>query len=907
MQALLVKLFKIVFDKGPTSIATAGVGLIAGCGPLLALLLLEAVQFLQEKQQSETLQELATNLKKLTAREQLAADEIAGLEGIKIDDLPEGDLRVLHLVVHRFLRREFDASELREEQIAATLDRLSDDQKQRWNALLIREFPELKKMLELTHEDLAALVSEHNELRRTIEGKLDALVVAPPLEFSLRVAEKSMRFTYWANRTPHFGRDPEMAALETFLGPCASDAVDFRWWLWTGPGGAGKSRLAWELCLLAESQGWRVGFLEDDVDFDDWHRWHVDRKTLMVVDYCAKRPDQVRNAILGLTNHHDNIHKSVRILILERSADSQTDAWWSRFDQSGSTSRSAQLRQFAYWPDPAKERPVDLTRFARSLEPLGDDALWSIIATVFEEQGKQPPPRDDVISVLRQIDPQGRPLFALLASETLRERGLDAIRQWDASTLTESILKHEFARWRRECDVADGPSDEFERHLNLLAFVTIVGRQPFEITYRLAACGANVPRSGEDVQLAWWHSFLGYSSDSDRQQLAPFTPDILGELYVLLRLKGSLHAARNHLVGPSKDTLKLWEIAWSHFPLSAAMFLFRAAKDFPDDADLHKLTTSPEPKLFPNWPGSPEEHRVAAWLWVGSSHYFFLKNFVNAVAAFDLALELQPDSPFVVHLIRGLALEEQEKKDEAIAAYDRCLELKPDCISALLKRGNILLTRHKYDEAMGAFDRALSFDPDNLDIQIFRLFGLCVQGKFDEAHRALDCCLKVFPTDHPRVHLLSAAALLVRGAIHNHERKWDEAIVAYDRALALRPDFPEAHYVLALAAIRASDRYSQDVSRDDAARRVLRLRAYGHLKNALALQSNSLASTDTEIRLGVEREFERWQQDADLASVRDPRVLEELPEEEQQMWRDLWAGVAAVIERARRNPLDGRP
>ncbi len=54
--------------------------------------------------------------------------------------------------------------------------------------------------------------------------------------------------------TPVLGRAAELAALAGFLR--APDR--FAWWLLSGAGGAGKTRLALPLTILAHRQGWRA-------------------------------------------------------------------------------------------------------------------------------------------------------------------------------------------------------------------------------------------------------------------------------------------------------------------------------------------------------------------------------------------------------------------------------------------------------------------------------------------------------------------------------------------------------------------------------------------------------------------------------------------------------------------------
>jgi hypothetical protein len=45
----------------------------------------------------------------------------------------------------------------------------------------------------------------------------------------------------------------------------------------------------------------------------------------------------------------------------------------------------------------------------------------------------------------------------------------------------------------------------------------------------------------------------------------------------------------------------------------------------------------------------------------------------------------------------------------------------------------------------------------------------------------------------------------------------------------------------------------------------------------------------------VAKALAHWKHDADLASIREPRVLETLPEGEREEWPALWAEVDALI------------
>jgi hypothetical protein len=77
----------------------------------------------------------------------------------------------------------------------------------------------------------------------------------------------------------------------------------------------------------------------------------------------------------------------------------------------------------------------------------------------------------------------------------------------------------------------------------------------------------------------------------------------------------------------------------------------------------------------------------------------------------------------------------------------------------------------------------------------------------------------------------------------------------------------------------------------------LRRDALAWLRADLALCSTMLSSNDPRAQPVVRQHLSRWQNDAELASVRDKDALAKLPEDERQAWLKLWADVAALLER----------
>jgi hypothetical protein len=136
------------------------------------------------------------------------------------------------------------------------------------------------------------------------------------------------------------GRDADLAALNAWLrAPHDLPAVRCL----TGRAGAGKTRLAIELCEQAEASGWTAGFatlaelqrFHDARSLEDW-RWG--KPTLIVVDYAAASARMLRAWLEALARRRPAPDEApLRLLLLERHADRQV-GWWADLIRPGGLS-----------------------------------------------------------------------------------------------------------------------------------------------------------------------------------------------------------------------------------------------------------------------------------------------------------------------------------------------------------------------------------------------------------------------------------------------------------------------------------------------------------------------------------------------------------------------------------------
>jgi protein O-mannosyl-transferase len=140
---------------------------------------------------------------------------------------------------------------------------------------------------------------------------------------------------------------------------------------------------------------------------------------------------------------------------------------------------------------------------------------------------------------------------------------------------------------------------------------------------------------------------------------------------------------------------------------------------------------------------------------------------------------------YLAHYNLGVALDKNEKLDEAIVQYQASLQSNPDYAEAHYNLGLDLFQKGKVNEAIAQYQEALQINPDyaeahnNLGNAFFQM------GKMEEAIAQEQEALRIKP-DNAETHYNLGNTLLQTGKV-------DEAITQYQAALQIKPDFVEAH------------------------------------------------------------------------------------------------------------------
>ncbi len=200
--------------------------------------------------------------------------------------------------------------------------------------------------------------------------------------------------------------------------------------------------------------------------------------------------------------------------------------------------------------------------------------------------------------------------------------------------------------------------------------------------------------------------------------------------------------------------------------------------------------------------------------------------FGDATGYFAKALEVKPDDIDALNEL-GWCQFKSNKSDESIATLNKVLELSPDNITAISYLGVIYSNLNKPEDAYANWSRCVIIAPKNADYKV-NLANSCLElDKFDEAIEAYKSALAINPkvpnanlglacatlekalsVEKPNPALISDALNSFKnitqtepknviawnnlGVCYQKQNKYNEALAAYKKALAINPNFAQA-------------------------------------------------------------------------------------------------------------------
>jgi tetratricopeptide (TPR) repeat protein len=303
----------------------------------------------------------------------------------------------------------------------------------------------------------------------------------------------------------------------------------------------------------------------------------------------------------------------------------------------------------------------------------------------------------------------------------------------------------------------------------------------------------------------------------------------------------------------------------------------------------------------------------------------------EAIDCYHKALALDPKYA-AAHSNLGGALRDMGKIDEALACYQKAIAIDPNIAMAHSNLGAILCdVKRDYDGAIACFHKAIALDPKLARAHSNLGVALAGKGQLDEAIASLKKAIALSPKFAParrqlaRVERLAAIrdklAAFQKGTYtpatsseHLELLEWCQVKKLHHTAAKLYADAFTAEPKLAddlktshrynaacFAALAAAGQGEDSAKLIDRERARLRKQALDWLRADLALWARLF--DDGEVgRSRLARALKIWQQDRDLAGLRERAALAKLPAEEQKVSTQLWADVATLLKKAQEKP-----
>jgi tetratricopeptide (TPR) repeat protein len=271
----------------------------------------------------------------------------------------------------------------------------------------------------------------------------------------------------------------------------------------------------------------------------------------------------------------------------------------------------------------------------------------------------------------------------------------------------------------------------------------------------------------------------------------------------------------------------------------------------------------------------------------------------NAIREFRAAIAIDPRFA-IPHTNLGIALFAKKQVPEAMAELEKALALEPNHTQGHAALGMALHQQGRFIEARTALRRArdLVSERDPLRLVIAEELRLCERlAGLDEKLSAVQSG-QTEPVDAAERLALAEFCLLNR-------RRYAAAVRFYADAFASPPPaekLRQHRYDAACSAALAAAGQGVDAGcLPDKLRGALRQQALAWMREDLATHQKMAEQSGPAARQIICKTLRHWQQDADLASVRDNAALDRLPDSEQNEWGQLWDAVAVLLKKVEEN------
>lgn len=148
--------------------------------------------------------------------------------------------------------------------------------------------------------------------------------------------------------------------------------------------------------------------------------------------------------------------------------------------------------------------------------------------------------------------------------------------------------------------------------------------------------------------------------------------------------------------------------------------------------------------------------------------------------------EILGDNPESIDALRGLGILglQQARTDEGVQWLKRALAVSPDSAELWNDLGEAFRMKGLYADAIQSYEKALSFTPESVQVLNNMGAALMLVGDYERSEERLRAALDV-DMDNPFVHN-------TLGVLLEQRELYEQALLEYEAAVCLKPDFEEA-------------------------------------------------------------------------------------------------------------------
>ncbi len=484
--------------------------------------------------------------------------------------------------------------------------------------------------------------------------------------------------------------------------------------IYTGSGGAGKTRLLIEAGEVLRREGWWVGFLRlGRLTAENARMLSADpRPTLLIVDYIADRSEEVRRLLREVARARNERPAPIALILLER-----TFPDWLKGDLSDYTDP-----EYVGWPAFLGLPTIEKQPRSLPTPEAGDrrelfQAAWACFVARIGRADTRPPAEPDL--------PEA-PLYILLLA-LLRAAGERVDRPTDPGAILECTWRREQKAWARHLSsfLGNPPEAQQRRALETLeGLVTLatLGRR-FPTVEAIVAFLQAHPRLFRPIPGIEWGDFAEALSRIFPHRaegvIPPIAPDPLADFVLMPRLEE--RPALLSLALPTPEEAEADPEAAAQAAGQALNVLSRLYERATDPTAREKVAgwMAEAAAHLAGWPDPAWEALDRAL--PAPDRTLALRPFLSAFYQARLAQTPPVDLPERARLLGmlGLALSALGRREEALAATEEAVGIRrqlaqahpqaflPYLASSLNNLGNRLSDLGRREEALAATEEAV--------------------------------------------------------------------------------------------------------------------------------------------------------------------------------------------------------